>query len=64
MYCEVYLFDAPYHIDRPFDYEAIDGVCRGSIVKVPFGKGDKLRHGVVTSLKNEAPGDVSIKPVH
>ena len=64
MYCEVYLFDAPYHIDRPFDYEAIDGVCRGSIVKVPFGKGDKLRHGVVVTLKDEAPGGVSIKPVH
>ena len=64
MYCEVYLFDAPYHIDRPFDYEAVAGVCRGSIVRVPFGKGDKLRLGVVVTLKDNAPDGTRIKPVH
>ncbi len=64
MYCEVYLFDAPYHIDRPFDYEAIPGVCRGAIVRVPFGKGDKLRTGVVFSLKPTLAGGINAKPVH
>ena len=59
MYCEVYLFDAPYHIDRPFDYLAVDGVTLGSIVRVPFGKGDKLRMGIVTRMKETADGDLS-----
>ena len=64
MYCEVYIFDAPYHIDRPFDYEAIEGAVRGAIVRVPFGRADKLRLGVVIALKDTTEGGVSIKPVH
>lgn len=63
MYCEVYLFDAPYHIDRPFDYSCDDSVRPGCIVKVPFGKANKLRLGVVFSVKDSTSGDV-IKPVH
>ena len=43
MYCEVYILDAPYHIDRAFDYLATPDVERGSIVRVPFGRADKLR---------------------
>ena len=54
MFCEVYLFDAPYHIDFAFDYSCADTVRVGDIVKVPFGRGDRLRYGVVTALKNEA----------
>ncbi len=64
MYCKVYIFDAPYHIDRAFDYLAADGVARGSIVRVPFGKANKLRLGVVVSLSDSADGGVEIKPVH
>lgn len=68
MYCEVYLLDVPYHLDRPFDYLAIDGVSRGSIVRVPFGRADRLRYGVVVALKDslaEATGaSINIKPVH
>ncbi len=63
MYCEVYLFDVPYHIDRPFDYSCGDNVRAGSIVKVPFGRADKLRIGAVVKLKESAEGD-NIKPVH
>lgn len=64
MYCEVYLFDAPYHIDRAFDYScSLDGVFKGAIVKVPFGKADKLRLGVVTAIKESSDGE-NIKPVH
>ncbi len=63
MYCEVYLFDAPYHIDRPFDYSCDDSVYPGCIVDVPFGKANKLRRGVVFSVKSNADGD-KIKPVH
>ena len=63
MFCEVYLFDAPYHIDRAFDYSFEGGVHPGDIVKVPFGRGDRLRFGVVTKIKDAADG-TAIKPVH
>ena len=63
MFCEVYLFDAPYHIDRPFDYSCDESLTVGSIVKVPFGRADKLRRGVVTRVKDSSDG-VNIKPVH
>ena len=57
MYCEVYLFDAPYHIDRPFDYSCGDNVREGSIVRIPFGKANNIRYGVVTKLKDTAEGE-------
>ncbi len=63
MFCEVYLFDAPYHIDSAFDYFSDENVSRGAIVKVPFGKANKLRLGVVTKVKDKSEGD-KIKPVH
>ena len=67
MYCEVYLLDVPYHLDRPFDYVATDEVERGSVVRVPFGRANRLRYGVVAALKDApAPGgeELNIKPVH
>ena len=63
MYCEVYLFDAPYHIDRPFDYSCDEGTAPGCIVKVPFGKYNNLRTGIVTKVKESTDGE-NIKPVH
>ncbi len=63
MFCKVYLFDAPYHIDLPFDYSCGDNVCRGSIVKVPFGKANRHRLGVVTELSVTSDAE-NIKPVH
>ncbi|MBO5906975.1 MAG: primosomal protein N' [Clostridia bacterium] len=65
MFCEVYILDAPYHIDRPFDYLWIEGIKAGDIVRVPFGRSNNLRLAVVTRVKDE-PHDsgVSIKPVH
>ena len=63
MYCEVYLFDAPYHIDRPFDYSCGEDIRQGNIVDVPFGKANRLRRGVVTKVKTVSEGD-GIKPVH
>ena len=63
MYCEVYLFDAPYHIDRPFDYSCDEGTTLGCIVKVPFGKYNNLRTGIVTKVKESTDGE-NIKPVH
>ena len=63
MFCEVYLFDAPYHIDRPFDYLCDDGIEPGRIVKVPFGRSNNLRLGVVVKVKNFSDGD-KLKSVH
>ena len=63
MYCEVYILDAPYHIDRAFDYLATPDTERGCIVRVPFGRADKLRLGVVVRVKEDSEG-ASIKPVH
>ena len=62
MYCEVYLFDVPYHIDRPFDYLCPDNVRVGSIVRVPFGKANNIRQAVVTKIKDTAEGE-GIKPI-
>ena len=63
MYCAVYILDAPYHIDRPFDYSVSFEVFRGSLVKVPFGSANRLRIGVVVELKENVEGE-NIKPVH
>ena len=63
MYCEVYLFDAPYHIDRPFDYLCGDDVSVGRVVRVPFGKANNKRLAVVTKIKSECDGE-NIKSVH
>ena len=63
MFYEIYLFDAPYHIDRAFDYESETEISVGSIVKVPFGKANRLRLGVVTRQKSECHAG-GVKPVH
>jgi len=63
MYCEVYLFDAPYHIDRPFDYSCGEDIRPGNIVDVPFGKANRLRRGVVSKVKSISEGE-GIKPVN
>ena len=63
MLCEVYLLDVPYHVDRPFDYSCDGSVRRGDIVKVPFGKSNSLRFGIVTLIKEGDAGE-GIKPVH
>ena len=65
MFCEVYILDAPYHIDRTFDYLWIEGVKVGDIVKVPFGRANNLRLAVVCRIKSDAPDSgINIKPVH
>ena len=65
MFCEVYLLDTPYHIDRPFDYSCDPGLVRGSIVRVPFGRSGRTRLGVVVSLKStcDIPEGVTVKSI-
>ena len=63
MYCEIYLLDAPYHIDRAFDYILDLPLQEGDIVKVPFGRSNNLRLGVITRVKAESEGE-RLKSVH
>ena len=65
MFCEVYLLDTPYHIDRPFDYSCHPGLKCGSIVRVPFGRSGATRLGVVTAIKDSCtvPEGVTLKGV-
>ena len=67
MFVKVYILDAPYAIDRPFDYlypSALLGLIhRGSLVTVPFGMQNRLRRAVVTALA-ETSENTKVKPVH
>ena len=60
----VYILDAPYHIDRAFDYLSNQTLQRGSFVRVPFGRANKLRMGIVYSESGEMSDEKNIKPVH
>ena len=62
MLCRVHILDAPYHLDRPFDYFAEDAVRCGDLVRVPFGKSNSTRLGIVISVTDEPAGE-GIKPV-
>lgn len=66
MICEVYLIDAPYHIDRPFDYEIpphLEGeITSGRLVRVPFGRSNMERLGVVFGIKSDSDNK-KLKPV-
>ena len=64
MYCEIYLFDMPYHLDRPFDYYSEKSIAPGSIVRVPFGKANRLRLGIVTGTRETTECHEGIKAVH
>ena len=64
MLLEVFILDAPYHLDRPFDYFSPDpSITPGSFVRVPFGKANRLRDGIVTKVKDGEITD-GIKSIH
>ena len=58
-YAGVYLLDAPFAIDRVYDYliprSLCDVVHRGSFVTVPFGNGNRKHLALVASVKEESP---------
>ena len=64
MFIKVYILDAPYHIDRPFDYFHPTILSRGAIVRVPFGRANKLRAAVVVDAVENIDSEAEIKPVH
>ena len=65
-YCGVHIYDAPYSLDKSYDYyipqELSREVLRGTFVVVPFGGGNRKRVAVVWELK-DAPSVENVKPV-
>ena len=67
-YAKVFLLDAPYAIDRAFDYfipaSMRQAVFRGCFVTIPFGKGNRSRLGVVTEFAERTEITASmVKPL-
>ena len=64
MYCSVILRGAVRQTDKLFTYRVPDDlsgtVVAGSLVNVPFGKGDSQRCAVVIELKDSFEGDESL----
>ena len=58
-YAGVYLLDAPFAIDRVYDYliprSLCDVVHRGSFVTVPFGNGNRKHLALVSEVKDTSP---------
>ena len=65
-YISAHILDAPYHIDREFDYyipEQLEGeIERGCIVTVPFGVSNRQVYALVTQTKDEC-AHKRVKPV-
>ncbi|MBQ7356728.1 MAG: primosomal protein N' [Clostridia bacterium] len=65
MYYAVCLFDLPYHIDRFFDYSSDLELAPGTIVRLPFGRQNSLRLGIIMKRVDSPETDVAlIKPIH
>ena len=65
--CSVYLLDAPFVLDRPFDYYLPDTLSKeeavpGRLVTVPFGAGNHVSFGVIRSV-SEGECDLGQKPI-
>ncbi len=48
-------------IDHPFTYEVEDGIGKGAIVRIPFGR--RRARGIVVGLEEAAPEGVKVAPV-
>lgn len=64
VYVSVRVLNAPFHIDRPYDYLLPPAMTapRGSLVRVPFGGGNRTVFGVVVGVGAPREG-IRIKPV-
>ena len=65
-YAKVFILDAPYHIDRSYDYYLPSELCGevkpGSFVTVPFGGGNRRYTALVTALSDSCNIE-QVKPV-
>jgi len=66
-YVKVRLLDAPFFLDREYDYRVPEELFRqvrpGSFVTVPFGGGNRRRMGLVMSETQRDPTLVTTKPI-
>jgi primosomal protein N' (replication factor Y) (superfamily II helicase) len=60
-YASVYPLVSARAVARPFTYEVPDGVGKGAVVQVRFGRA--RRRGVVVEVGGEAPAGVKVAPV-
>lgn len=63
----VYMLNLPYHLDKPYDYKALQDtdVREGDFVAVPFGGGNRPETALV--IKKSTPNNVDFsayKPIH
>lgn len=62
-YADIIIDISQTNVDRPFRYkvppELLDQVTVGSVVKVPFGKGNSVRTGYVIGLADEPNYDIT-----
>lgn len=61
-YADIIIDISQSNVDRPFRYripeELLENIAVGSVVKVPFGKGDRIRTGYVIGLADEPNYDI------
>ncbi|MBO5898057.1 MAG: primosomal protein N' [Clostridia bacterium] len=66
MFVGVYLLDAPFAIDRIYDYSVPRSLCdevhRGSFVTVPFGKSNRRHLALTVEVRKTSQYD-SLKPI-
>lgn len=66
LYAGVHVLNAPYHIDKEYDYAIPQSLCslvrKGSVVIVPFGGGNRNVPGVVACVKSTTECKV-VKPI-
>lgn len=68
LYAEVRILDVPYHLDRTYEYyiptELCERIAAGTIVSVPFGRGNRKNAAVVVNIKDTCSFDEDqVKPV-
>ncbi len=68
LYAGVRILDVPYHLDRTYEYyipsHLEDSVSVGTVVSVPFGRGNRKTAAVVIDVKDSCSFDEnSVKPV-
>ena len=63
-YISAYILDAPYHIDKTYDYyipEHLEGdIIPGSIISVPFGVSNRRVFALATEFKDERAPSASL----
>lgn len=63
-YVKVIIDNTSNHTDTFYTYACdFDGVCRGSKVRVPFGRGNKQRDAYVFSVSEEADAGLSLSKI-